>query len=92
VTQQLIFSYLAQEYSSVDISYYEKLVLNATIENEWAFNWIEKESSIAMLKFKNPNLILPSYHTLEGHILKDATQKLHSELATKELVILLEYC
>ncbi|CAG8816915.1 12834_t:CDS:2, partial [Cetraspora pellucida] len=56
IVQQPMQPYLAQEYSLVDISHFEKLVLNATIENGWSFNWVEKESSIAMLKFKNPNL------------------------------------
>ncbi|CAG8783800.1 16432_t:CDS:2, partial [Gigaspora margarita] len=80
IVQQSIQPFLVQEYSSVDISHYAKLVLNATIENGWAFNWIEKKSSIAILKFKNPNLVIPSCHTLGGRILKDATKELHSEL------------
>ncbi|CAG8495029.1 11514_t:CDS:2, partial [Cetraspora pellucida] len=66
IVQQPMQPYLAQEYSLVDISHFEKLVLNATIENGWSFNWVEKESSIAMLKFKNPNLVIPSRHTLGG--------------------------
>ncbi|CAG8803965.1 21675_t:CDS:2, partial [Cetraspora pellucida] len=82
IVQQPMQLYLAQEYSLVDISHFEKLVLNATIENGWSFNWVEKESSITMLKFKYPNLVIPS-HTLGGHILKDTIQELHSELITK---------
>ncbi|CAG8662633.1 17122_t:CDS:2, partial [Cetraspora pellucida] len=50
-----------------------------------AFNWVEKKSSIAMLKYKNPNLVIPSHHTLEGHVIKNATQKLYLELALKAI-------
>ncbi|CAG8606161.1 1650_t:CDS:2, partial [Scutellospora calospora] len=44
---------------------------------------IKKESSIAMLKFKNSNIVLPSCYTLEGRILNNATKELHSELTIK---------
>ncbi|CAG8808352.1 20621_t:CDS:2, partial [Racocetra persica] len=50
-----------------------------------AFNWIEKKFSIAMLKYKNPNLVIPSWHILGGHVLKNAIQKLHLELASKAI-------
>ncbi|CAG8790813.1 178_t:CDS:2, partial [Gigaspora rosea] len=60
-------------------------ILSATIENGWAFNWIEKKSSIAMLKYKNPNLLIPSRHTLGGRVLKNAIQELHLELALKAI-------
>ncbi|CAG8591862.1 4719_t:CDS:2 [Dentiscutata erythropus] len=45
-----------------------------------AFNWVEKKSSIAMLKYKNPNLVIPSHHTLGDRVLKNTTQELHLEL------------
>ncbi|CAG8610393.1 10718_t:CDS:2, partial [Dentiscutata heterogama] len=50
-------------------------------EYSLAFNWVEKKSSIAMLKYKNPNLVIPSHHTLGGHVLKNTIQELHLELS-----------
>ncbi|CAG8810697.1 22539_t:CDS:2, partial [Cetraspora pellucida] len=83
--QQSMQPFLAQEYSLVDKFYYKKIVLSATIENGWAFNWVKKKSSIAMLKYKNPNLVIPSCHTLEDYVLKNAIQKLYLELASKAI-------
>ncbi|CAG8797917.1 37565_t:CDS:2 [Gigaspora margarita] len=68
-SKDLINNYLIQDLNPAEYIVFERHILKSTISSEFAFRWTEDPEIVALFKFLNPNLKLPSRRALSGRIL-----------------------
>ena len=79
-SQSSIEYYMPRRLSEESAEHWKRLVLKATISNNWSFRWVEDKAAQELIEFANSGLKLPSRKSLAGKILNDTSKSIQEQI------------